>query len=87
MQTYGIGTLAYFDSLRSGLVPCKVVDIQPGRVAVVEITAIVTANRYAYKRGERITFSGTHIIPRKHVKRFRGRIWPTIIGGYRWVVS
>ena len=78
MTIYGIDTLAYYDSMRSGLVPCKVTRIVPDAGGVTLVTAVVTADRYAYKRGETITYSGHFIVPRNHVKRNR------IISGYLW---
>ncbi len=69
MRTLAIGTLAYYDSMRSGLVPCKVTKITQDEHGRVTVTAKVTATRYAYDRGETIDGSATWIVPRSAVLR------------------
>lgn len=47
------GMLVYYDTMRSGLVPCKVIDRKPGRFSTDpdRLTLEVTGARYAYPRG------------------------------------
>ena len=79
MAIYGIGTLAYYDSIQSGLVPVRVTGVN-GR----DITAVVTGARYAYPKGYILISSPTWIVPRTHVRHKRS--WsPTIIGGYEYI--
>lgn len=78
------GDLAYLDTLSSGLVKLKVIRIendtrQDGK-PVKHVVAKVTADRYAYKRGEIInTEMPGRIVPRSAVKRRRGRQFPYIL--------
>lgn len=68
-MTLTIGSLAYFDSF-AGLIPCKVTQIT-GRSGFANsaqsVTLVLTANRGAYKRGEKIETNGLHAVPRKAV--------------------
>jgi len=75
-HTYKPGTLAYLDTFCFGLVPCKVTRVDkggphPGWIVGqgVEIQAKVTANRGAYHKGQTVTLSPSHIVPRNHVIR------------------
>lgn len=74
-----LGNLAYYDSTRCGLVPCKVVKIYENG----KIEAVVTAERGAYKRGDKVQSYGTFIVPRKMV-RYRSGI-PIVRTWYKWV--
>jgi hypothetical protein len=85
MASFGNGTKAYYDSMRSGLVPCIVTEIRNARGGI-EVHARVTANRYAYPRGDRIVSSPSFMIPRSHVIRARS-FSARIIGGYTWTVQ
>ncbi|MEV6444737.1 hypothetical protein [Amycolatopsis sp. NPDC051716] len=69
-QTNGIrvtvikpGDLVFLDSF-SGLVPAKVT----GYTSWGHITVVVTAERGAYRRGERTTFRPSGCVPRAHVR-------------------
>ena len=72
MQTFGVGTLAYLDTF-VGLIPCKVVEIKDSadgnRVGGPAITVVLTANRGAYHRGEKIVTDAATAPPRAMVRR------------------
>ena len=70
------GDLAYIDSIKAGLVPCKVISIA-GR----DVTVRVTADRYGYDRGAVVTLYCLQVIPRGAVHRRR---YTTTIGPYQW---
>lgn len=78
------GDLAFLDTLCNGLVPLKVLRIesdtrQDGK-PVKHVVAIVTANRGPFRRGDVITTkSPGRIVPRAAVRRFPGKVWPTIL--------
>lgn len=77
------GESAYLDSARSGLVPCKVTQVQKSaETGSLVVTARITAARGPYKRGETITFYASMIIPRTAV-HYRGGI--PRIRSYVWV--
>ena len=63
MTAIRIGDLIFLDSF-SGLVPAKVT----GYTTRGEITALVTAARGAYRRGEHTTFAPSGCVPRGHVR-------------------
>ena len=66
---FPIGSLAYLDSF-GGLIPCKVTGVD----ANGQVQARVTALRGAYSPGDLSQWmSQRHIIPRSHVRRFRGQ--------------
>jgi hypothetical protein len=85
-----IGTLAYFDGF-SGMIPCKVIAIRDthannawrGTSSACYIDVKLTAKRGAYKRGEIITSTALHIVPRTHA-RFPRNGMARILNGYRW---
>jgi len=72
---YGNGTLAFFDTYASGLVPVKVEQIPAGGPFVGWlchpsenfIRCKVTANRGAYRRGETLLLAPRFCVPRSHV--------------------
>lgn len=67
-----LGDLAYYDSF-TGLIPCKVLDVENGWATEIKITA----TRGGYKKGERLYgFSPRHVIRRAqiHVKNGQYRI-------------
>lgn len=70
------GDLAYIDSVKGGLVPCKVISIK-GR----DVTVRVTADRYGYNKGTVVTLYCLQIVPRGAVHRRR---YTTTIGPYQW---
>lgn len=76
--TLKTGSLAYLDTIGSGLVPCKVLAIHStgGSYPHVIITVEVTASRLAYRRGERFDFD--RVVPREAVsqRRYAQRILP-----------
>lgn len=71
--------LAYVDSLRNGLIPCKPIGLHEHT-----ITARITANRGAYKRGDIVEYSVDMIIPRRAVF-YRSGI--PHIRGYTWYTA
>lgn len=78
---HGAGELAYLDTF-AGMVPCKVLEVREGGQLV---TVEVTAQRGAYKVGDRITQRWEWVIPRTSVHR--RRFTTRIINNYRWVDS
>lgn len=72
-NVFGIETPAFYDTF-SGLVPCRVIGIKPGRHYGFlaghndTITAIVTKDRGPYKKGETIVNGASHIIPRRFIR-------------------
>lgn len=73
-----LGNLAFYDSLRSGLVPCKVTGFDG-----VTVYFTVTASKGAYKKGEELSAPSYHVIPRKmvHVRSGKYHFSPS----YAWV--
>lgn len=85
------GTLAYYDSLMTGLVPVKVTEVRTaGDGSVVagcgaaSVTFEVTAKRGGWYRGDVHTASGANVIPRTHVRGMRRMSGPCISSDYRW---
>lgn len=79
---HGAGELAYYETVITGLIPCKVIRVEgDGRYVTVQ----VTARRGAYRVGDRVTDRDIHVIPRASViqRRFTTRI----LNNYRWVDS
>ena len=67
------GALAYFDSF-AGMVPCKVKEVAKGgphagwMVAAHDVvTAVVTAKRGSYRKGEVLKLGAHQCVPRPHV--------------------
>lgn len=75
MNTLAKGDLAYCDAFLSGLIPCKVLDIEPASVSGYAITVVLTATRGAWKRGEVLVRHSTDrsVIPRGAVYRTSGQ--------------
>jgi hypothetical protein len=75
--------LAYFDSFH-GLVPCKVVSIDPRPFGEIAITLKATAARGPYDRGAIISTNARAAIPRKAIRVRSGqyRVRP-----YLWTVD
>ena len=76
--------LAFLDTICNGLIPLKVLriedDIRQDGKPVKHVVAIVTANRGPYRRGEIVTSESLgHIVPRAAVRRFRGKVFPSIL--------
>jgi hypothetical protein len=73
MATLRPGSLAYFDTF-TGLVPCRVDRIEgpdlfngaPSSEQIAHFT--LTANRGAYKRGEKLHAWVLHVVPRDAVR-------------------
>lgn len=84
LHTYGNGTLAYLDTIATGLVPCRVVAVTTTRDAPIQqrVTARVMATRGAYRVGEFVTMSPAHVVPRDHV--YRSNYHFRIRTCYRW---
>lgn len=63
-----LGTLAYYDTLFNGLVPCKVTGIRVyNEFGHYEVYFTVTATRGAWKKGDKFVSSPKNVIPRKMV--------------------
>lgn len=77
VKSYAVGTLAFFDTLSAGLIPCKVVAVADGAVNIK-----LTATRKAYKRGEIIAADAFSVVPRNHV--FTRGFHYRIRTNYRW---
>jgi hypothetical protein len=68
MRTLTTGCLAYFETVHGGLVPCRVVSIDPVNHYMVQFQ--VTASRAGYQKGSHYNGTTMQIIPRDAV-RFR----------------
>lgn len=75
--------LAYYETVRSGLVPCKVTRVVRAG-GELRIWAKVTGPRSGYARGDTIESTGLHMVPRHAVLRRRYR---TIILAYDWTAE
>jgi hypothetical protein len=85
MPELTVGCEAYYDSF-AGLIPCKVTLIKipreeknPGRPSTQHrIDFILTASRRPYEKGEKLTASALHVIPRDavYVRSGQYRIGP-----------
>lgn len=79
-----VGALAYWNTLFSGLVPCKVLGIKPRDATRKEtrpgsehsVTFEITADHGPYKRGEQHACWSLHIVPCNAIKR--GQYFPRI---------
>lgn len=76
---YPLGTLAYLDTF-SGLVKCRVESFYGADVDVV-----ITANKAAYRKGERVTRNEHVVIPRDRIYVRSGT--HRIRNGWRYVAS
>ena len=75
--TYGIGTLAYYDAMFSGLIPIKIIDINSGINKV-----LVTKDFLGYKKGDILTIAHYYCIPRKHV--YKSGCYLKIKTNFKW---
>lgn len=86
MNPNNLGNLAYYDTLRNGLVPCKVTGYDG-----INVYFTVTANRGAYKRGERLQSVSSYVVPRKMVRVRSGKMiirhWYTWVSGINSVYA
>lgn len=81
-RTLRTGAPAYFDSMRCGLVPCRVLSVEgfPGRPSTAQTVRVqFTGTRGAFKRGETWITTGLHAVPRAAIIRRR---YSTSIGFY-----
>ena len=74
---------AYYETVRSGLVPCKVTRVVRAG-GELRIWAKVTGPRSGYARGDTIESTGLHMVPRHAVRRRR---YSTIILAYDWTAE
>ncbi|MGQ0595867.1 hypothetical protein [Aquabacterium sp.] len=77
-QTLKVGDLAYVDTF-AGLLPCKVTSITGTSGPAgsdQEVTACLTADCGAYKRGELMTRWGLSVVPRKSIRGRGQRVLP-----------
>lgn len=86
-NVFKAGELAYIDTLCSGLVPCKVLEVvQPGSgeyATVGNIKVKITAKRRRYFIGDIIKHnSASKIIPRSHIRKSGGKY--RINSFYQW---
>ena len=63
------GDAAWFETVRDGLVPCKVLSIDACKPANVMVR--VTGDHAAYRRGDEITSTSLHVIPRGAIRRHK----------------
>lgn len=68
METLRSGMVARYETLRSGLVPCKVVSIVL-RDGIRVITVKVTRRHYPYDPGNIIETTARHVVPLKSIRR------------------
>lgn len=81
-----LGTLAYYDTLFNGLIPCKVTGIRVyNEHGHYEVFFTITANRGAYKKGEKLSSSPIHVIPRKSVRIRRNGFG--VRNNYAWITD
>jgi hypothetical protein len=79
-----LGTLAYYDTLFAGLVPCIVTGLRVyNEHGHYEVFFTITADRRGYKRGEKLSARSMYVIPRKMVRVKNGHYG--IKTGYAWV--
>ena len=71
------GDLVYIDAF-SGLIPARLVEVFDAGTPQAVLT--ITANRRAYRRGERVFCSRTQVVPRSHVRVRSGRY--VIVGAW-----
>lgn len=79
--------LAYYETVRSGLVPVKVIEIkhsEDGRVTSVVGRVTGRTNR-TYRCGEIVEAGagGLHMIPRDKVRKFRSSPFPKVLS-FSW---
>lgn len=79
-----LGNLAYYDTLFSGLVPCKVTGIRVyNEFGHYEVNFTITATRGGYKAGEKLFSRPNYVIPRKMVRVRNGHY--VINPSYAWI--
>ena len=77
------GSVARYETIQSGLVPCKVLSIKRedmilsySTIVRFAVTVRVTADRYAYKRGEILSgLPSGHVAPKESVFVRNGMYW------------
>jgi len=70
--TLQAGSLAFYQSVTAGLVPCKVVTVDGYGPDNTRILVSVTAARGCYPKGYQIDGTPLHVFPRAAVHRVRG---------------
>jgi len=77
VTTLQAGSLAIWDSLTAGLVPCRIVSIDgyPGHKCIL---LTVTAKRGSYERGRLVDTNASRVLPR-NIRRVRGSYGQRII--------
>jgi hypothetical protein len=81
-----LGTLAYYDTLFNGLVPCKVTGIRTyNEFGHYEVMFTITADRGGYKKGEKLSAQPRNVVPRKMVRVKHGHYG--IKTNYAWVTD
>lgn len=78
-----VGDLAYLETVRDGLVKCKVMYVKREDNGDLTLVVRVTASRGCYKLGEAIKATALHIIPRGAIYKRRGEYFPRI-RPYKW---
>lgn len=89
MKQYTVGTLAFLDTVFTGLVPVKVVEVIPpgpnGRSQFcTHVISVVTEENRGFRKGERVDFPGYDTVPREHIVR-RG-IYLRVRTDFEWIV-
>jgi hypothetical protein len=82
MESFGNNTLAYYDTLTSGLVPCKVIGLDRNCIGIQYLKIKITANRQYYKKGQLVPVLPKDIVPRKFIHIKNGQY--CIINGFNW---
>ena len=78
------GELAYWDTLRSGLVPCRVLNvIKDPEIGMTKVTIRVTGERKPYRLGEEHTVNSFRVLPRSRVKKTK--YGHHLLQNFRWM--
>jgi hypothetical protein len=80
-----VSMLAFYETVRHGLIPVKVTKIDKDTSGSIRITAKVTAlrNTYPYDHGDIIEAGATTMIPRGAVRKFRSSPFKKVLP-YSW---
>jgi hypothetical protein len=78
LKEHTVGELAYFDAFLSGLIKCKVIEVNKNKVKFK-----LTQTRNGYFRNEILESSQHNVIPRKSIKISNSNI--KIINNYIWI--
>jgi hypothetical protein len=74
--------LAYFETVRDGLVSCRVNKIVRRTNGALDISFTVTGNHRTYSRGYVAWSTSMHVIPRHAIRR---RKYSTVVLPFSWL--